>query len=126
MSILDASLLLRDGATALDANELTPTSVDFGGPDQHPITYVLIAPALATGTSPTLDVTLEESDDNSTWRQFANFAPQLTDANTPEKQFVTAKSDARYRRYTATLSGTTPDFGAVIIGAVIGGQYEEF
>lgn len=126
MSIMDSELLLRSGASDLTADELTPTGVDFGGPDQHPLTYVLVAPALATGTSPTLDVTIEESDDNSTWRQVAAFGPQLTDANTPAKQFVTVKSDARYRRYTADVSGTTPDFGAVIIAPVIGGQYEDF
>lgn len=127
MSIMDNSLMLRAAAAgALDADELTPTGVDFGGPDQHPLTYVLVAPALATGTTPTLTVTIQESDDNSTWRTVGTFGPQLTDANTPTKQFITLKCDARYRRYTADVGGTTPDFGTVLIAPVIGGQYENF
>lgn len=123
MSIMDNSLLLRSGATDLTADELTPTGVDFGGPDQHNLTYVLIVPEAAAAT--TLDVTIQESDDNSNWRTVLTF-PQVLTAGVPTKVFVTGKLDGRYRRYTADVGGASPDFGAVIIAPVIGGQYEDF
>jgi hypothetical protein len=125
MSIMDAQLLLRAAsAGALDADELTPASVDFGGPDQHPITYVVVCPTLATGTTPTLDVVIQESDNDSTWRDAVVF-PQIAAADTPGKFFMTAKLGARYRRFTADI-GADNDFALVIIAAVIGGLYEDF
>lgn len=124
MSIFDAQLMLRAAAAGAlgDADELTPASKDFGGPDQHPLTYVLIVPIAPTGGSPTLDVTIQESDNDSTWRTVLSF-PQV---NAKGKYFVTGKLDGRYRRYTATTGGTTPGFGTVLIAPVIGGLYEDF
>lgn len=122
MSIMDAQLLLRAAAAGnLNANELTPTSKDFGGPDQHELTYVVVVPQ-AAGTSPTLDITIQESDNDSTWHTVLT----LRQISTAGKYYVTGKLDGRYRRYTATVGGTTPNFGAVIIAPVIGGQYDNF
>jgi hypothetical protein len=122
MSILDNELLLRNGSTDLDANEATPASKDFFGPDQHPLTYAVIVPAAPTGTTPTLDVTIEESDDDSSFRTVLTFEQ----ISAKGKYFVTGKLDGRYRRYTATVGGTTPNFGKVIIAPQIGGEYEDF
>jgi hypothetical protein len=124
MSIMDADLLLRDGSADLNADETTPTALDFGGPDQHEFTYVVVCPTLATGTTPTLDVTIEESDDNSTFHTALTFR-QIAAADTPGKFYITAKLDGRYRRYTADI-GADNDFKKVIIAAVIGGLYEDF
>jgi len=122
MSIMDAQLLLRAAAAGnLNANEATPTSKDFGGPDQHPLTYAAVVPQ-ATGTSPTLDITIQESDDDSNWHTALSFRQ----ISAKGKYFITGKLDGRYRRYTATVGGTTPNFGAVIIAPVIGGSYEDF
>ena len=126
MSIMDVNLMLRaTAAGALNANELTPASLDFGGPDQHPLTYVAIFPDLATGTTPTCNIVIQESDDNSNWRNALSFA-EASDADTPTKKFVTGKLDGRYRRFTATLVGAAADFGIVLIAPVIGGTYEDF
>jgi hypothetical protein len=126
MSIMDAQLMLRAAAAgALDADELTPTSVDFDGPDQHPLTYVVVCPATPTGTTPTVDIVIQESDNDSTWRDAVVF-PTIAAADCPGKFFMTAKLGARYRRYTATLFNADNDFGTVLIAAVIGGQYEDF
>jgi len=126
MTIMDAQLMLRAAAAgSLEASELTPASKDFGGPDQHALTYVVVCPILATGTTPTLDIVIQESDDDSNWRDALSFE-QITDANTKGKFFITGKLDGRYRRYTATVAGTTPVFGIVLIAPVIGGTYEDF
>jgi len=127
MTIMDAELLLRDGATDLDASVAAPASVDFGGPDQHPFTYVVVCPALATGTTPTLLVTIEESDNDSDFRTALTFELiSVANEDTPGKFFITAKLDGRFRRAPVALFNEDNDFGAVVIAAVIGGTYEDF
>ena len=127
MTIMDAELLLRDGASDLADSEATPASVDFGGPDQHPFTYVVVCPALATGTTPTLTVTIEESDNDSDFRTALTFELiSVANGDTPGKFFITAKLDGRFRRSPAALFNEDNDFGAVVIAAVIGGTYEDF
>ena len=122
MSIMDANLLFRDGSVALNANELTPTSKDFGGKDSSPLTYVVVVPAAPTGSTPTLDITIQESDDDTNFRDTLSFEKIAARG----KLFITGKLDGRYRRHTATLGGSTPNFGAVIIAQVIGGSDVHF
>lgn len=62
----------------------------------------------ASGTTPTLNVSLEESNDGSSWTAITgSAAAQLTAAGntggnaTPSKQYV---------RATSTVAGTTPSF----------------
>lgn len=126
MSIMDAQLMLRaTAAGALDASEATPASKDFGGPDQHPLTYVLVIPQTSAGTTPSVLVTIEESDNDSDWHTALTFR-SVPAASAPGKFFVTGKLDGRYRRYTATLGNEDNDFGIVLIAPVIGGLYEDF
>ena len=126
MTIMDAELMLRDAtAGALEDSEPTPASVDFGGPDQHPLTYVVVCPATSSGTTPKVDIVIQESDNDSDWRDAVVF-PQILAADVPAKFFMTAKLGARFRRYTATLFNEDNDFGIVLIAAVIGGTYEDF
>lgn len=116
---MDANLYLLSSATKT-SSVTNATGVDFGGADLQPLCYRLVVTA-ASGTSPTLDVKIQESDDNSTWRDFAAFK-QMT---TTGIERVTAKSDARYRRYYATIAGTTPSF-TMHINVVPGGRYDKF
>jgi hypothetical protein len=115
----DANLLMRAASAGnLSASELTPAGIDMGGPDLVPVTYQVHVPS-AGGTTPTLDIKIQESDDNNIWRDYL-VIPQI---NAAGEYYVTGKSNARYRRYTATLGGTTPNFGAVVIAPVPAGRY---
>ncbi|RME37940.1 MAG: hypothetical protein D6794_06145 [Deltaproteobacteria bacterium] len=119
--MLDNDLILRDSSAGnLTASE-TGSSVDFGGGDSRAMTYVVVVPQ-ASGTSPTLDAKVQESDDGSTWRDVLSF-PQITASGTYR---VTAQLDGRYRRCVLTVGGTSPDFGAVIVAPELGGRYDEF
>jgi hypothetical protein len=62
----------------------------------------------ASGTTPTLNVSLEESDDGSTWTAIAGSAvPQLTAAGNAGGNATPAK---KYVRATSVVAGTTPSF----------------
>ena len=122
--MIDTNMVLRAAsAGALSADELTPTGVDMGQ-DLVAQTYMVYVPSVS-GTTATLDVTIQESDDNSTYRTIGVF-PQIVQASAPGQYFITVKANARYRRYTADVGGTTPNFGAVIIAPVPGGRYNNW
>jgi hypothetical protein len=69
-----------------------------------------------TGTSPTLDLKLQESADNSTWADITGAAfAQQNAAGTNTLQVRTTK---RYVRAVATVGGTSPNFafGVYLLG----------
>lgn len=69
----------------------------------------------ASGTTPTLDVKLQESDDNATFSDIDGAAfSQLTGPGSEEIHFRTNK---RYVRAVATIGGGTPSFtfGAFLV-----------
>lgn len=68
----------------------------------------IITCGTAAGTTPTLDVKLQESDDNSTFTDISGATfTQLTAAGSEEIEFQTNK---RYVRAVATIAGTSPSF----------------
>jgi len=125
--MFDQNLVLRAAAAgALAADEdVAVVGVDFRGPDVHPITYVAIVPSAAAAALDTLVLTIQESDDNITFRNFLEF-PVITTAGVYR---VTGTSDARYRRYQANVTdvdGGGVTFGIVLIYPELGGQYDSF
>lgn len=69
---------------------------------------VLVHCTAASGTGPTLDVSLEESADGSTWTAVTgSAATQLTAAG---NRTSTARVSKNYVRVTSTVAGTTPSF----------------
>ena len=60
-----------------------------------------------SGTSPTLDVDVETSPDNSTWTTQQAF-PQITAAG---EYRLHVRSDDLYMRCPVTVGGTSPSFG---------------
>ena len=118
---LDSNFLLRSDVAGDLVATLTGTGFDKGGPDLVPRTYMLNVPITPTGTTPTLDAKIQESDDNSTWRDFLAM-PQVTTPAGGVTQWVSGKSDARYIRCLLTVAGTTPHFGNVICAIVPAGR----
>lgn len=121
--MIDSDLLLRSDATHISGScsATNLTGVDFGGADKAPMTYVVSIPTV-TGGSPTLDVKIQESDNDSTYRDFMAF-PQITAAG---QYFVTGQSNARYRRAVITVGGTTPVFQSTLIAPVPAGRYTNY
>lgn len=69
----------------------------------------------ASGTTPTLDVTLQTSADNSTWRTLGTFT-QKTTTGSERKSFAGCD---RYVRATSVIAGTTPSFTFSIAGEAV-------
>lgn len=66
------------------------------------------------GTTPTLDVTLQHSSDNSSFSTVYTFA-QVTATGNPVSTVVNADELKKYVRAVATIGGTTPSFGLAVL-----------
>lgn len=73
---------------------------------------LLLDVTAASGTTPTLNVTVEESDDGTTWRTVGTFA-QKTAVSNERKSFAIA---ADYYRVSYVIAGTTPSFTFSVTG----------
>lgn len=73
---------------------------------------VILDSAAGTGTAPTLDVKLQDSDDNSTFADVSGATfTQVTNAAASQQKIVVNKDAARrYVRAVATIGGTSPSF----------------
>jgi hypothetical protein len=60
----------------------------------------------ASGTTPTLDVSVQTSDDNSSWRTLASFGQKTGVSN----QHLSVAARDRYVRFSWVIAGTTPSF----------------
>lgn len=121
--MIDSDLILRntDQTPDIDSDETGAAFVDFGGPDLEAMTYMVVVTG-TSGTSPTLDIKIIESDDGGTDGNSVSFE-QITAAGT---YFATAKFNGRYRRYSADVGGTDPVFEDVLIAPVPAGRYTHY
>jgi hypothetical protein len=103
------------GALELLAPATRTASANGAGVDLQPYTNpggrnvkAVLDVGTVTGTSPTLDVKMQQSDDNSTFSDISGAAfAQQTAAGLNELHFVATK---RYVRAVATIAGTSPSF----------------
>ena len=103
------SLLGADSRTAT-ANG---SSFDLqGSNDAEGEAIVILDSEAGSGTSPTLDVKLQESSDDSTWSDISGATfTQVTDGGAGfEKISINTNDTERYLRAVATLGGTSPVF----------------
>lgn len=112
-ALLDISGVLTQNALHPTAARTTTTNgsaVDVRA--QKGIAAVLLDSAAGTGTTPTLDVKIQDSADGSTgWADIAGAAfTQVTNAASQQKIGVDLDSCRGYIRAVATIGGTTPSF----------------
>ena len=104
-----ASLLGADSRSA-SANG---TGFDLqGSNDAEGEAIVILDSEAGTGTSPTLDVKLQESANDSDWSDISGATfTQVTDGGAGfEKISINTNDTERYLRAVATLGGTSPVF----------------
>lgn len=99
----DKDLVLNDGSTPLTATG-NGTSFDIGS-TINALTVEVIVSA-KSGTSPTLDLKIQGSLDNSTWVDVVYFQ-QITAVGTYRRKL---HAPYRYFREVQTLGGTSPSF----------------
>jgi hypothetical protein len=78
---------------------------------------IVIDSAAGTGTSPTLDVKIQESSDNSTFTDISGLAfTQITTSASVQKIVLNKGATKRYIRVVSTITGTTPSFSYSVKG----------
>ena len=84
-----------------------------------PQVFGLIINGTISGTSPTIDVKIQGSNDNgSNWSDIVSF-PQMSAAG---KKYVRALTPFKEIRGVIDVSGTSPSFGKVQMGIVPAGE----
>lgn len=76
---------------------------------------LLLDVTVRSGTTPTLDVVVQTSNDNSTWRTLVTFA-QATAVSSAR---MSAGGADRYVRLSYTIGGTTPSFTFSVTGVAV-------
>lgn len=97
-----------DVAFASAARTATASSGPIAAPGYATLCVLLVHCTAASGTTPTLDVALDGSADNSSYSAITGgAATQLTAAG---NRTACALATTNYVRVTATIGGTTPSF----------------
>ncbi len=106
--ITTVALIAADNYTA------TVTGTGLDKTDYEGRAKVTLVIGTVAGDTPTLDVTLEHSDDDSTYSTVYTWG-QVTAAGNPASTVVNADSLKKYVRAVATIAGTTPAFGVAVL-----------
>jgi hypothetical protein len=120
LNALSQAVGLLLAAAARRTATLTGTGIDVL--HYEGVALIVLNASAGTGTTPTLDVKLQHSDDNSTFADVpAGAFTQVTDvAGTAGVQVkrVNVSDLKRYLRVVGTIAGTTPsfDFGIEFVG----------
>jgi len=116
---LDTNLMLKASGALTETT--TGSVVDFGNGDLNAMTYIMNVTSVS-GSSPTMDVTIQEADTpDGTYRTVLSF-PQVTAAG---QYFISGRLDGRYRKYVSTLAGTSPSF-TFSLGVDMAGRYNKY
>lgn len=117
-------LQLRDvtlvSAIAAKTASFNSTGIDLLTSTGSEQAAVVLTTGVVSGTTPTMDVTVQESADNSTWNNVTlnadsdAYAQVTATTNTQKFKFKRTK---RYLRIAVTIAGTTPSFtmGALLL-----------
>lgn len=119
----DASSQILNGVT-LTASGSSPAIDSAGATVDSGIVLYQLWVGTVTGTTPNLDVYIEESDDNSTWYEQCKFSGMATaTALIAATKTTTTQYQAfghrtrRYLRERHVISGTNPSFAGLILNS---------
>jgi hypothetical protein len=117
--MLDSNLLLlkRTAALLVADSPLTGTG-KLVGVSLAPETWLIHVPTVANTTTPVMTVLIQESDNDSDYYTIATRV-----ITTPGEYYETVLSSRTYRRVYITITGTSADFGLVVVGRVPAGRY---
>lgn len=115
--MFDANLLFTNGTAVTTSGNSTAVNIKKTPAEGVPVEIAVTA---ATGTSPTLDAVVWESDDNSSYNALTTFA-QITGTGRWVRQ---VQSKKQYLRITYTVGGTSPSF-TVKAGIVSGRPFDQ-
>ena len=119
-SARDNDLVLRaSGDGNLTATENDTLTLPGGAPGNKPLAVEFVFPALATGTNPDCTLSIEFVDSDGAIRVTA---PTTVDETNTPGVFVLPipPTDAESFEADYTITGTTPDFGAVEVYVIRG------
>lgn len=83
---------------------------------------IVLDSAAGTGTTPTLDVKLQTSPDNSTWADAGVAFTQVINAASQQIAAIDVTKLQRYVRTVSTITGTTPSF-TFSVNLIVDKQY---
>lgn len=110
-------LLLNDTTLTADKNG---SAFRVHWSTEVPQVFGLVVNGTISGTSPTLDVKIQGSNDNgSNWTDIASF-PQVT--TSAVKKYIRVLTPFKEIRAVADAGGTSPSYGIVMCGIVPAGE----
>lgn len=124
---IDNDVVLRDGTTALESSEATPTAVDFGGEDLARTFYQVDVLEATDGTDETLDIVIQGSNTSASagfvdWLTF----PQITAQTGTYQKILSGRCPYRWRRAKTTVGGSnSPSFHACTVTVHPAGRDDE-
>ena len=113
----DADVMLHNPGT-----DLTTTATGTGKQIEGTAIdgqFIRVSVPSATGASPTLDITIQESDSVGTGYVTVVTFAQITASGVGRRVY---SSKRKYARAVLTVAGTTPNFGKVQVGFDTGGE----
>lgn len=120
----DKNLMLRAASAGDLTDSETGSAIDFGAGGAREATTIKVVVPQASGTNPTADVVIEESDVSGfNTVEDKHTLPQIVAAGVYRISF---RRRHRYVRHKSTTGGTGRNFGAVAIGPEMQGEYTEF
>ena len=116
--MFDKYYMLLD-ETTVTANK-TGTALDRLWMPHTPVVIALAVTGTISGTSPTLDVKVQGSDNGTDWTDIKSFTQVTTSES---RQFIRILCPYKYIRGVATKGGTSPSYGSVQLGVVPAGEF---
>jgi hypothetical protein len=90
-------------------------SAGFNVGEGAELRFELAVAGTVSGTSPTLDVKLQDSADGSSWADTGIAFAQVTATGSRQQRELKTKQGRPYVRVAATVGGTSPSFGGTSV-----------